>query len=274
MKLTARTKLLAVIGDPVAHSLSPIMQNGWIADHGLDAVYVALQLKSNHPVAAIRALKSYGFAGANVTVPHKESAAQAADRSETTAANVLCWSDDGLLVAHNTDGVGFLDALTEAAADWRTRVSRVLIVGAGGAAVGVAQALSPHAATIHIANRTAERAEAVARGLPNGRALRWDDLERAFGAADLIVQTTTLGMEGEPAPEWPVAYCRPTAIIADIVYRPLETELLAAARARGLTTMDGLGMLIHQGARAFELWFGVKPDTNQARKRLIEALET
>lgn len=272
MIITAKTKVFAVIGDPVEHSLSPIMHNGWIADHGLDAVYVALRLRGDDPVAAMRALKSFGLAGANITVPHKEAAAAAADQSEAPVANVLSWGEDGKVSAYNTDGAGFLDALTEAAPDWRLRVKRVLIVGAGGAGLGVAAALSPHVDTIHFANRTAERGDSAAQTIPNGRTLRWDDLERGFGAADLIVQATTLGMHGQAAPDWPVSYCRPTAIVADIVYRPLETELLRAARARGLTTMDGLGMLIHQGARAFEIWFGVKPSAAKARERLAAAL--
>ncbi len=272
MTITAATKVLAVIGDPVGHSLSPLMHNAWIADHGLDAVYVALPLKSDDATAALRALKGMGFAGLNVTVPHKEAAAAAADRSEGPVANVLRWEKDGSLSAFNTDGAGFLDSLDESAPDWRGRVKRVLIVGAGGAAQGIGAALSPHVDTIHFANRTPERANSVASSMRNGRSLRWDDLERGFGAADLIVQTTTLGMVGQPNPDWPVQFTRPNAIVADIVYRPLETALLASARARGLTAMDGLGMFIHQGARSFELWFGVKPDTEKARARLMAAL--
>lgn len=273
MSISAATKVLAIIGDPVRHSLSPLMHNGWMADHGLDAVYVALPLKSDDPVAAIRALKCAGFAGLNVTVPHKEAAAQAADRSEGAVANVLRWEPNGSVSAFNTDGAGFLEALSETAPDWRARVKHALILGAGGAGLGVGQALATHVDTVHFANRTLARAEAAAASVQNGRVLRWDDLERGFGAADLIVQTTTLGMAGQDAHDWPIPNARASAIIADIVYRPLETDLLRAARERGLTTMDGLGMLIHQGARAFELWFGIKPDTAKARTRLIAALE-
>ncbi|MBX9746420.1 MAG: shikimate dehydrogenase [Hyphomonadaceae bacterium] len=272
MIITAATKLLAVIGDPVGHSLSPLMHNAWIADHGLDAVYVALPLKTQDASSAIRALKGMGFAGLNVTVPHKEAAAKAADRSEGAVANVLRWEQDGSLSAFNTDGAGFIDALSEATPDWRVRVKRVLIVGAGGAALGIGAVLSPHVDTIHFANRTPERGDAAASSIRNGRSLRWDDLERGFGAADLIVQTTTLGMAGQPVHDWPMQFTRPNAIAADIVYRPLETAFLAAARARGLTAIDGLGMFVHQGARAFELWFGVKPDVQKARARLLAAL--
>ena len=272
MNISPATQVLAVIGDPVSQSLSPLMHNAWIADHSLNAVYVALPLKSDDPAAAIRALKGLGFTGMNVTVPHKEAAARAADRSEGPVANTLRWEKDGSLSAFNTDGPGFIDALDEAAPEWRGRVKRVLIVGAGGAALGIGAALSPLVDTIHFVNRTTARAEAAAGAMRNGRVLRWDDLERGFGAADLVVQATTLGMGDAPAPAWPVSYCRPTAIVADIVYRPLETELLRAARARALAAVDGLGMLIHQGSRAFELWFGIRPDTAKARRRLIAAL--
>lgn len=271
MTITAATKVYAIIGDPVEHSHSPLMHNAWIADHGLDAVYVALPLKSADPVAAIRALT--GFAGLNVTVPHKEAAAKAAARSAGAVANVLRREEDGSFSAFNTDGQGFLDSLAETVPDWRSRVRRVLILGAGGAAVGIGEALSPFVDTIHFANRTAARGEAAASPIPNARTTRWDDLERAFGHADLVVQTTTLGMADQPEMAWPVSFCRPSAIVADIVYRPLETELLRAARARGLATVDGLGMLIHQGARAFEIWFEMNPDTAKARERLLAALK-
>ena len=270
MNISAATRVYGVIGDPVHHSLSPVMQNGWIADHGLDAVYVALPLKSDDPVAAIKALS--GFAGLNITVPHKEAAAKAAARSEGRVANVLRREEDGSLSAFNTDGLGFIDSLAEGAPDWRAKVRRVLILGAGGGALGIGQALSPFVDTIHFANRTAARGEQTAAAIPNGRTTRWDDLERAFGHADLIIQTTTLGMKDQPEMDWPVSLCRPNAIIADIVYRPLDTPLLQAARARNLVAIDGLGMLIHQGARAFELWFGVKPDVARARQRLLATL--
>lgn len=271
--ITAKTAVLGVFGDPVGHSLSPVMHNGWIEDHGLDALYVALPLKSADAMAAFKAIKGLGLKGANVTAPHKEAAAAAADRTESAAANVLRWEDDGTVSAFNTDGAGFLDALAETAPDWRARVQRVLIVGAGGSAQGLASALSGHVTTVHIVNRTPGRAEAIAKSIPNGRVLRWDDLERGFGAADLIVNATTLGMTGaEPGPAWPVEFCRAGAVVADIVYRPLETPLLAAARARGLVVMDGLGMLIHQGVRSFEIWFEIQPDAAKARARMLAAL--
>src|SRR6185503_4395532 len=143
----------------------------------------------------------------NVTVPHKEAAARAADRSAAQAANVLRWEDDGSLSAFNTDGAGFVDSLDAATPEWRGRVNRALIVGAGGGAQGIAQALSPLVATVHVINRTAEKADAIAKSIPNGRTLRWDDLERGFGAADLIVNATTLGMNDTESPAWPLSVC-------------------------------------------------------------------
>jgi shikimate dehydrogenase len=272
MKITAATRVLALLGDPVSHSLSPLLHNGWIADKGLDAVYVALRLESANATETVRALKALDLAGANITVPHKQAAARAADVCDDVVANTLRWEANGALSAFNTDGPGFLDALSEAAPDWARQVRRVLIIGAGGAALAIGKALSAHVEVVCFINRTPARAQAAAASLGNGQQLRWDEIERGFADADLIVQATTLGLAGAPAPAWPVAHCRASAIVADIVYRPLQTELLGAARGRGLTAMDGLGMLIHQGARAFEIWFGVRPDAGLGRARLLAAL--
>lgn len=261
----------AVIGDPVSHSLSPTMHNGWIADHELNATYEALLLRSDDPVAAIRALGSQ-LAGANVTVPHKEAAAKAAGWADGTAANTLRWGQDGTLSAFNTDGAGFIAALDEAQPIWRRTTRRALVVGAGGAAIGLGQALSPIVGAVQFINRTLAKAQAAADLIPNGEAAAWESLDEGFASNDLIVQATTLGMAGQPEMSWPVERCQKHAIIADIVYRPLETPLLREARAAGLATMGGLGMLIHQGALAFELWFGIKPDTVKARARLLAAL--
>lgn len=264
------TKRYAVIGDPVSHSLSPLMHTGWIADHGIDATYEAHLFRNDDPVTAIRSLTQ--FAGMNVTVPHKEAAATAADRSETSAANVLRWEEDGSLSAFNTDGLGFLDALDEASPGWRSRVKHALVLGAGGAAQGIAGLLAPYVNTVAIANRTRVRAEELADSLPNAQVRNWADLPAAFAEADLIVQTTTLGMAGTESPAWPFGVCGAGTIAVDIVYRPPETPFLAAARARGLKSIDGLGMLIHQGARSFEIWHGIKPDTAKARARLEAVL--
>ncbi len=263
------TKRYAVIGDPVSQSLSPLLHQGWIADHGLDATYEAVLLRSEDPVRAIRGLTR--FAGLNVTAPHKAAAAKAADRSEDGVANVLRWEADGTLSAFNTDGAGFVEAVEESVPQWRARTKAVLIIGAGGAARAITKALAGSPSLI-VVNRTHARAAALVEQLPAATARSWEELPALFAAADLIVNATTLGMSGSPSPEWPVQCCKRDAIIADIVYRPLKTALLASARAEGLTTIDGLGMLIHQGARAFEIWHDAKPDTKIARRRLMAAL--
>jgi shikimate dehydrogenase len=265
------TKRYAVIGDPVSHSLSPLMHNGWIADHGLDAAYEAYHLRSDEPVAAIRGLTQ--FAGMNVTVPYKEAAAKAADRSEGAVANVLRREQDGSLSAFNTDGLGLLASLEESAPLVRAHKKNALILGAGGAGQAIAGTLAPFFKTIVIANRTRSRADALAKTLPNGQVCDWSELRQAFAEADQVVQTTTLGMAGTESPDWPLDACDAKTVVADIVYRPLETPLLAAARARGLRTVDGLGMLIHQGAFSFEIWHGVMPDVAKARARLEAALK-
>ncbi len=273
------TKKFAVIGDPVSHSLSPLMHTGWFADHGIDATYEALTLRSDDPVAAIRALK--GFAGVNVTIPHKEAAAAAAHEPDFVvqmlkAANTLTWRDDRIAAA-NTDYGGFGRALDEVEPKWRN-LENALVVGAGGAGRSIAFSLSgqdgPH---ITIINRSVERAELVARLVhpycgQGAEARPWEDIEDCIAQSDVIVNATSLGLVGGERFDWPLYAARQSAVVADIVYRPLETDLLRAARARGLRTVDGLGMLIHQGALAFHLWFGVMPDTAKARERLMAAL--
>jgi shikimate dehydrogenase len=261
------TKRYAVIGDPVSHSLSPLMHTGWIADHGLDATYEAFLLRSDDPVTAIRGLTQ--FAGMNVTVPHKEAAAKAADGYEGAVANVLRREDDGSLSAYNTDGAGFIDALDESAPDWRARTKTALLIGAGGAARAIAGALSGDLNLI-IVNRSIPRGEELAEQLPHAGFATWEALPACFDA-DLIINATTIGMSGGDY-RWPADCLLKGTIVVDIVYRPLETGLLRAARERGLKTIDGLGMLIHQGARSFEIWHGVKPDTAKARARLEAAL--
>jgi shikimate dehydrogenase len=272
-------KRYAVIGDPVSHSLSPLMHNGWMADHGLHATYEAYRLRSDEPVAAIRQLTQ--FVGMNVTVPHKEAAAAAADESDPAvvllrAANVLVWSN-GRMVAANTDCSGFALALSDVAPDWR-RAGDVLVVGAGGAGRSVAYALAAQdGPRVTIVNRTAERAQEAARLLylsgQNAVDVRpWSDLAACIAEADIVVNATSISLEGGPNFNWPLSGAKPNALVVDLVYRPRETSLLRQARARGLRTADGLGMLIHQAALSFEMWFGIQPDLAKARQRLMAAL--
>lgn len=265
------TRRFAVIGNPIAHSLSPEMHSAWIADHGIDASYER-HLFEGDDAAFVAWAKTMPFDGANVTVPFKSAARRAATQSasDDDVANVLMWRGDEIIAA-NTDGVGFLASIDEATPGWRGKTRKALIIGAGGGATGVAGALAGEGVALTIVNRTKARADELAAAVGGGAA-DWAALPGLLAEADLIVQTTTLGMSGGASPDWPVSRCKAGAIVVDIVYRPLETPLLKAARAQGLTAVDGLGMLIHQGALAFEMWFGVKPDTQKARARLLTIL--
>jgi shikimate dehydrogenase len=273
MNISGKTAVYALIGAPVAASLSPAMHNAWLADHGIDVVYVALPVTDAEAVLA--ALPALGLAGCNVTAPFKEHAAAAARvRSPLVerlgAANTLRIVD-GAIEAHNTDAPGFVDALNAAAPTWRDRTETALVLGAGGAARAIAAGLKEAGVTrLLFANRTRDKAEAAAAALI-ADVRDWSGLDGAFAEADLIVNATSLGMGGG-AVDWPVAACGAGALIVDAVYNPLQTNLLAQAEARGLTIVDGLGMLIHQGALAFEIWFNIRPDTTIARTRLLAVL--
>ncbi|MET0182950.1 MAG: shikimate dehydrogenase [Caulobacterales bacterium] len=264
------TKRYAVIGNPVAQSLSPLMHSSWIADHGIDATYVAHLFDSGEK-AFHEFLRARPFDGANITVPFKSWAMAAADtrNCDDDVANVLTWDGEGKIAADNTDGRGFIASLDEQAPGWSAK--NVLVLGAGGAAAGIVRALKQKGREIVIANRTFTRAEELATQF-HAIAAPWQDLPALFARADLVVQTTTLGMGQNESPDWPFAQCKPSAFAVDIVYKPLETPFLKQARAHGLRGVDGLGMLIHQGALAFEIWFGVTPDVKKARQRLCAAL--
>ncbi len=272
MIITARTALYAVLGDPVSHSRSPALHNAWLKAAGRDAIYLALPIAEAGADAAFAALSAYGLKGANVTVPHKARAARVAARRDAgvealAAANVLTW-EEGSLSAYNTDAPGLLAALDEGAPGWRAKARSALVLGAGGAGRAAAWALAGAGCSVTIANRTLERAEAAASLAPGMRVAPWARLEAAFAAADLIVNTTTLGMAGAPDFDWPLAAAPAHAIVMDAVYAPLETALLRAARARGLAAVDGVGMLLHQAALSYEIWFGERPDLALGRAAL------
>lgn len=280
MSVTAKTDVLAILGDPVAHSLSPVLHNAWIQAAGLDAVYTAIRIETGRADAAFAALSAYGLKGANVTVPHKERAAKAADRLDLAAetlkaANVLRWEEDGTLSGFNTDAGGIVAALDDSHAGWRSMTGAALVIGAGGAGRAAAWALS-HAGVrrVLIINRTKARAMEAASLIPRAQAFAWSEMGGLFESADLIINTTTLGMKGQPAMEWPLARAPSHALVMDAVYAPLMTPLLAGAQARRLTTLDGLGMLIHQAAATFELWFNRKPSIELGRAAIeLELME-
>jgi shikimate dehydrogenase len=239
-------------------------------------------LKADDPAAAFAALRAVGFYGANVTAPHKQAACLIADRldpvaSALTAVNTLRWEDDGTISGFNTDAGGVIAALDESHAGWRSMTGTAVILGAGGAARGAAWGLAQAGVRrVLIANRTRKAADEMVSLSPRCQAFDWADLGDLFESADLIVHCTSLGMtkagDDTPAKGWPMERAPAHCVLMDAVYAPLETPFLRQGRERGLVAVDGLGMLIHQGALAFDIWFGVQPDTRLARTRLMQAL--
>lgn len=280
MSLSGQARLAGVLGWPVSHSLSPALHGFWIQAHGLDAAYVPLPVAPAHFEAAVRALGHLGFRGANVTLPHKEQAFTLCDEADaaaqaTGAVNTLVF-DGERLVGRNTDVAGYLGSL-DAAGVGDLAGAVVVVLGAGGAARGIVHGLlSRGVKQVIVANRTPARAEALALLLgPRVRPVAWEKLGGALASCDLLVNTTSLGMVGQAPLVVAIDGLRPTAVVSDIVYRPLVTPLLADAQARGHRTVDGLGMLLHQARPGFAAWFGVMPEVTPAlRAHLVALLET
>lgn len=270
-----------VIGHPIAHSRSPLIHGHWLARHGLAGSYTRQDVPPAEFEAFVRAMPANGFVGGNVTIPHKEAAAALCDRLMPNAAALRAvntiWFEDGAIVGDNTDVTGFIANLDDRAPGWRQardgRPGTALVLGAGGAARGIVYGLiEAGAPRVLIANRTRERAEGLASLFP-GRAvaLGLDEAAEALPQADLLVNTTSLGMKGQPPLDLRLDLLPGHAIVADIVYVPLETPILAAARARGLGVVDGLGMLLHQAVPGFARWFGVVPQVTPELRALVEA---
>ncbi|MCI0429607.1 MAG: shikimate dehydrogenase [Rhodospirillales bacterium] len=278
MILSGRTRLAGVMGWPVAHSLSPRLHGYWLRQYGIDGAYVPLAVRPERLAVALRALSDLGFAGCNLTAPHKESALTVVDEVEqaalpTGAINTVRVRPDGTLFGWNTDIEGYVESLAAALPGWSLVGKPAAVLGAGGAARAVLVALAGlGAAEIRLVNRTSERAEALAKALGGPiRALPWGRLKEALGGAALLVNTTTLGMAGEPPLVIDLAPLPEEAVVSDIVYAPLETPLLAAARARGHRAVDGLGMLLHQAVPGFEAWFGTRPAVSPALRDFVLA---
>ncbi|MGH1570552.1 shikimate dehydrogenase [Methylobacterium sp. P31] len=271
-----------VVGHPIAHSRSPLIHGYWLAEHGIPGSYARLDVAPEAFSDFVRALPDSGYRGGNVTIPHKEAAFAGADiltpRAERIGAvNTLVVEPDGRIRGDNTDAPGFCAHLDQSlGAAWPERAGGTAVVlGAGGAARAIVVGLAERGIRrILVANRTAARAEAVASLAPGiGAALAWDDLPAALEEAGLLVNTTSLGMKGQPPLELDLAPLPAGAAVADIVYAPLETDLLAAARRRGLAAVDGLGMLLHQAVPGFAAWFGLRPEvTPGLRDRIVADL--
>ncbi len=276
MTITGKARLAGVMGWPVRHSRSPLLHNHWLGEYGIDGAYVPLAVAPGRFESALRALGQLGFAGANVTVPHKEAALRSVDEASPAArrigaVNTIVVGADGALAGDNSDGFGFLNAIGQAAPFWRADRGPAVVVGAGGASRAVLAALQDAGAPeIRLVNRSPARAEALAGEFGDPlRAVRWDERQAALDGAALLVNATTLGMTGHPPLDLPLDGLPPDAVVNDVVYAPLRTPLLEAAAARGNPVVDGLGMLLHQARPGFAAWFGREPEVTDALRRLL-----
>ena len=268
-------KAACIIGWPVKHSRSPLIHNYWIEQHKLDAEYRREEVPPEQFDDFVETLRDHGYIGANVTVPHKQSALALSlpdERARAVGAANTLWYDDGTLRSTNTDVEGFLANLDKATPGWDRGLETAVVLGAGGGARAVVFALLQRdVQRVYVINRTLERVEVLQKQFgARVRAAGWDETTGLLGGAGLLVNTTTLGMSGQPPLEINLR-CPASLVVADLVYAPLVTRLLATARARGLRTADGLCMLLHHAVRGFELWFGVRPEVTPELRALVEA---
>jgi len=264
-----------LIGWPAAHSRSPLIHHYWLRTLGIEGGYVIEAVPPDEFGDFVLRLSLRGFVGANVTIPHKERALALSvpdDRARAVGAANTLWFEDGELRSTNTDVEGFINNLDASAPGW-DKVDEALVLGAGGSARAVVFGLVERGIKrVHLVNRTMERAEVLAEQF--GRSVHpvaWEAVAGLLPQAGLLANTTSLGMHGQPALELDVGLLPQHAVVADLVYVPLETPLLRAAMARGLKTADGLGMLLHQAVRGFELWFGQRPQVTPELRALVEA---
>jgi shikimate dehydrogenase len=270
--------LAGVMGWPVMHSRSPKLHNFWLQQYGLTGAYLPLEIKQDRLEQALRALPALNFAGCNLTIPHKEAALGLMDSVDSVArrigaVNTIVIGADGQLEGRNTDAYGFISSISDVHPDWHASDGPIVVLGAGGGARAVLTALIESGAQeIWLINRSLERVEALAQefGPPIG-ICEWNKRHEALDQAAMLVNTTSLGMLGQPPLDIGLHALPFTAIVCDIVYVPLETPLLAAARRRGNPTVDGLGMLLHQARPAFEAWSGILPEVTPALRTMMEA---
>jgi shikimate dehydrogenase len=274
--MTTKSPAACLIGWPAAHSRSPIIHKYWLKTFGIDGDYRIEAVQPADFASFIARLAEHGYTGANVTIPHKDQAlalSEADDRARAVGAANTLWLDGGKLRATNTDVEGFINNLDAASPGWDARTHEALVLGAGGAARAVLFGLLERGVkTIHLVNRTLPRAEGLARQF--GAAIKpatWDRVANLLPRANLLVNTTSLGMKGQPPLTIDVKLLPSTALVADIVYVPLDTPLLTDARQRNLATADGLGMLLHQAVRGFSLWFGRTPQVTPELRALVVA---
>ena len=271
--LSSTARLAGITGWPVSHSRSPRLHGFWLERHGIDGAYLPLPVDPADFPAGIRGLMLAGFAGVNVTIPHKLAAFAICDEVEPSArragaVNTMVFRDRRI-VGSNTDGWGFLANLRAHGVD--PAGGPALILGAGGSARAVAAVLLDLGVTVSIANRTRSRAESLTRELPGLNVIEWNARDAALRDSALLINTTPLGMAGQPRLRIDLDRAAPGLTVADIVYVPLETPLLAAARARRINCVDGLGMLLHQAVPGFRAWFGTEPTVDDALRRFLAA---
>lgn len=280
MRPSGAGRVAGIMGWPVAHSRSPALHGFWLEQHGIDGAYVPLPVRPENLAAALRALPVLGLAGCNLTLPHKQAALAIVDRIDPAArrigaVNTIIVAPDGTLEGRNTDAFGFIENLRASRPGFSAKAGPAVVLGAGGGARAVAASLLDDGAPeIRLVNRNREHAAALAAALGGPiRLVDWSEREPALAGAALLVHATSLGMAGQPPLDLALDALPPAATVCDIVYVPLETPLLAAARARGNPVVDGLGMLLHQGRPGFAAWFGVMPRVTPAlREALIATL--
>lgn len=270
-------KKAGVIGWPIEHSRSPMIHGHWLKRYGIAGSYDKIAVRPEDAAAFFTSLASRGLAGCNVTLPHKEAAFAAAEVKHDSAlavgaANTM-WLEDGKLHGANSDTYGFMTHLSVSAPGWSKRDAPVAILGAGGSSRAIIYGfLEAGVPEVRVFNRTASRAEELASHF--GRRVKvgaWDQRDRAIADVSVIVNTTSLGMAKTGTLDIDLSAMRADAVVADIVYVPLETDLLCRARARGLIGVDGLGMLLHQAVPGFEKWFGVRPEVTSELRQIIVA---
>ncbi|MEY8833067.1 shikimate dehydrogenase [Phaeobacter italicus] len=265
----AMIPLAGVIGNPVAHSRSPLVHGHWLKKYGIAGHYVPLHVETTELEQVLRTLPKMGFVGANVTIPHKEQIMEIADQVTDRAtligaANTLIFRPDGSILADNTDGYGFLTNLHQSAPDWDPASGPAVVFGAGGASRAViASLLEAGVPEILLSNRTRERADQFRNEFGSRiKVVDWVQVGNVVEQAALLVNTTSLGMVGKPRLRVPLDGLRKDTVVTDLVYTPLKTEMLQWAEDVGCTTVDGLGMLLHQAVPGFERWFGTRPEVD------------
>jgi len=273
--------LAGVMGWPVAHTRSPAIHNHWIAQYGLKGAYVQLPVQPDRLEVAIRGLAALGFAGCNVTVPHKVSAMRFVDdvhpaAQRVAAINTIVVQPDGRLLGMNHDGAGYIQSLRDADPSWRGDAGPALVLGAGGAARAIVVALLDEGVPeLRLTNRTLDRAQELANDFGKRvTVVPWAQRNEAMAGVSLLVNTTTQGMHGQPPLDVALDALPAAAMVSDAIYIPMETPVLAEARRRGHRTVNGLGMLINQARPAFQAWFGVLPEITPELRAAVQATFT